>query len=180
MSRKHPEPKQDEFAEANEAAQAIAVASPDDDETGVAAMGFPIHAAQNAPTTPETPDLEAEAPVGNLGESPVLPDAGSASSATTTRPAQAITDIPDEVKSQMVGYAQMELELLLLKCLNAYPHPVNVDRIILTLWYNHQQKKDRMSVIRCLRILSKDGRANKIDGTRGLYQITDLGKTLLA
>lgn len=109
---------------------------------------------------------------------------GAASSEAAKAPAEHATDntaigLPEDVKKNLSGYASMELEELLMKCLSAYPHPINTDRIIITLWINHKHKEERTKVIRMLRALTAAGSVAKLDGTRGLYALTDQGKKLI-
>lgn len=89
---------------------------------------------------------------------------------------KSILDIPDDVKKNIVGYDDMELEQLLLKCLASYAHPINVDRIILTLWVNHKRQADRTKVMALLRVMAAGALIEKLPGARGTYSITEAGK----
>lgn len=93
--------------------------------------------------------------------------------------AESILELPDDIKKNLVGFEDMEMEQLLLKSLAHYPHPINVDRVILTLWFNHEKKADRHSVMRRLRLMTVSGLVQKYEGVRGTYAITDQGKALL-
>ncbi len=89
-----------------------------------------------------------------------------------------VEDLPDDVKQNLSGYDSMQLSELLLKCLAAFPHPINTDRIIITLWVSHRHKEERTKVIRHLRALSSMGSVIKQEGTRGMYSLTDQGRKL--
>lgn len=89
-----------------------------------------------------------------------------------------VIDLPDEVKKNLVGYADMELDQLLIKTLKLFPHAVKIDRVIMTLWLNFQYQADRQRVIKRLKMMKDDGMVSKIEGTKGTYELTDHGKSL--
>ena len=89
-----------------------------------------------------------------------------------------VTELPEEVKKNLVGYADMELDHMLIKTLKLFPHPVKVDWIIMTLWISFQYQVDRKKVIARLKKMADDGLASKVAGTKGTYELTEAGKVL--
>lgn len=82
-----------------------------------------------------------------------------------------ILDLPDEVKKNLVGYDQMELETLISNIFKLYNHPITVDRIVTTLWHNHKKSPDRGKVIRTVRQLVSYGVVAKVGGTKATYTL---------
>ncbi len=141
-----------------------------------AKMGIPAdNTAQNIALTGEPED--SESPQGESSEVSIQPPAPTAAKSGSV----ILEALPDDVKKALTDCTaeKFEHEQLVLKCLGYYPHPINVDKIILTLWFKHQTKIDRMKVIARLRDMKADGNVAKIDGTRSLYRLTDQGRSLL-
>lgn len=91
-------------------------------------------------------------------------------------PKDPILSLPDDVKKNMIGYEDMELDQYILRALNSYADYITVDKLVLTLWFQFTRKADRMKLIKRLRILQKENKVAKASLRRGLYQITENGK----
>ncbi len=82
-----------------------------------------------------------------------------------------IIDLPEEVKKNLVGYGDMELDEYLLAILRQYQGHISVDRIILKLWGDFKQSPARAKVLARLRLLDEAGHILKQEGTKGNYTL---------
>jgi predicted transcriptional regulator len=114
-------------------------------------------------------------PIGEINRElpPVLHSAASAANT----PGYNIDDIPEDVRKNMVGYENMETEWLLINILEAEGDRCPVDKIILALWLRYKKKIERTKVIQRLRSLVKDGYVTQESGKRGIYSLTEKGRT---
>lgn len=135
-------------------------------------MAIPDHAAQNRMPQPELYDtgiatisgVELDKTVSEVGRIPRK---------------DSIDSLPDDVKSNIVGFADMEMDQTLLKVLMQFQYPINTDRVIMTLYFSFQKKMERTKVMRRLRMMTEEGLVYKTEGKRGLYSITDAGRAIV-
>lgn len=83
---------------------------------------------------------------------------------------ESVFDLPDEVKRNIVGYDDLELDEMLTRILGCFTAPVTCDRIIQVLWQKYKRTTDRAKVIARLRLLSSNGQIKKVEGSRSTYQ----------
>lgn len=77
-------------------------------------------------------------------------------------------DIPEEVKSQLIGYADIELERQLFDCLATFgTRHTTVDKLVLSLWTRHKKVVERNKMIRMLNSMAQTGLIVKEDIPRG-------------
>lgn len=84
-------------------------------------------------------------------------------------PSPSILDLPAEVKANIVGYEDMELDEMIQRIINARSQAVNCDRIIQLLWVEFKKNPPRVKVQNHLRKLGKEGFIAKAYG-RSAYQ----------
>ena len=90
-------------------------------------------------------------------------------------PKPAGDDLPEEVKNQLIGYAEIELERQLFDCLATFGNRhVTVDKIVLSLWTRHKKVEPRNKLIRMLNCMAKTGLIVKEHSPRG-YRISEDG-----
>lgn len=120
-------------------------------------------------TQAEKPQVAANASQDNFekkNESVVnlaLPDA----------PPPAGDDIPEDVKKQLIGYADIELERELYECLATFgTRHTTVDKLVLSLWARYKKVVARGKMIRMLNSMVQTGLIVKQDSPRG-YRMPD-------
>lgn len=83
-------------------------------------------------------------------------------------PAPEYDDLPEEVKKQLIGYEDIELEKQLFDCVTtAGKGVINVDKIIVALWHRHKKVADRNKVLRTLNAMVEHGIIIKHQSPRG-------------
>lgn len=89
-------------------------------------------------------------------------------------------DLPEEVKKQLVGYSEMELEKTIIDSLSAAGTGViTVDKIVLSLWHRHKRVVERPKLIRTLNLLAERNIIIKNDSPRG-YRMPETSKPKIA
>lgn len=94
-----------------------------------------------------------------------------------TAEAQAdLSDLPEEVRNQLTGYGDIELQNQLIDCLHSQGGKANVDKLIIALWYRHKRKDvTRIKAYGMLNELATEGTLRKYSSPRGTYEIINLG-----
>lgn len=82
---------------------------------------------------------------------------------------ESILGLPDDVKKNIVGYEDMELDELLLRIIGSFSAALPTDRIILYLYTTYQKAPPRAKVLARLRLLCASGVIFKKEGIRGTY-----------
>lgn len=86
-------------------------------------------------------------------------------------------ELPDAVKKQLIGYAEIELENQLIDCVHAIGSLATVDKLVVALYKRHRREDlDRAKIIRTLNALAADGRIQKQTSPRG-YRPAALDET---
>lgn len=76
--------------------------------------------------------------------------------------------LPDEVKKQLKGYEDIELEMQLLDIIkNMSKSVITVDKIIVALYHRHKKVIDRSRVLRRLNAMTAAGKIMKNASPRG-------------
>lgn len=77
-------------------------------------------------------------------------------------------DIPDELKSQLIGFEHIELEQQVYDAVVALsPGNVTVNKVIMAIYQRHQKIAERGKTLRILNALAADGRLVKNISPRG-------------
>jgi hypothetical protein len=77
-------------------------------------------------------------------------------------------DLPDEVKKQLIGYEDIELEKQLFDIVSTQTKGViTVDKVIVALYHRHKKVIDRNKVLRTLNAMADDSRIVKHQSPRG-------------
>ena len=77
-------------------------------------------------------------------------------------------DLPDEVKKQLIGYDDIELENQLFDIVKTMTKSViTVDKIIVALYHRHKRVADRNKVLRMLNSMADTGKIKKHASPRG-------------
>ena len=127
-------------------------------------------APQTGATEVKTNELATTPPPCLQTRSSALPIANKPLSENCEK-SQSIVNLPEEVKKNIVGYEDMELEELVLAILGQYQGHISVDRIILKLWGDYQKSPARAKVLARLRMLESESIISKQDGTKGNYKL---------
>lgn len=83
---------------------------------------------------------------------------------------ESILDLPDEVKKNIVGYEDMELDEMLLRLLGGSQGAITCDRLIQLLWVKFKRNPSRTKVMARLRFLSAANSIEKMEGCRSMYR----------
>lgn len=85
-----------------------------------------------------------------------------------------LSDLPEEVRNQLTGYGDIELQNQLIDCLQSQGGKANVDKLIIALWYRHKRKDvTRIKAYGMLNELATEGTLRKYSSPRGTYEIID-------
>lgn len=90
-----------------------------------------------------------------------------------------VNTLPDDVKKNLTGIDTMEMDQLILMVLNTPGSLYTADKIILSLWLNHQKSYGRTKVLSRLRALAAYGYVTKQPKTRGIYTLSTAGIEVL-
>ena len=92
----------------------------------------------------------------------------AAAMALPKAPAPEYDDLPEDVKKQLIGYDDIELEKQLFDCVStAGKGVINVDKIIVAMWHRHKKVADRNKALRTLNAMVENGSIIKHQSPRG-------------
>jgi hypothetical protein len=129
--------------------------------------GKDIQPSESAPVGKFMPSL---AEVAGMASEDQVKAIAQHTAAVASQP-QSILDLPEDVKKNIVGYEDMELDEMLLKILAIHTAATSADRIIMLLYTTYQKQPKREKVLARLRGLEKAGSVKKVEGVRSMYSL---------
>ena len=134
-------------------------------------------------TTPKTPTADEFENLNTRARAEAIPDSVQSIIAAppVSDPASLISgldDVPEDVRKNIKGYEKMLLDEQLMKILYVKGCAVKVDDIVFGMWLSFKKQIDRMTVIRRLNDLVTQEKVDRIEGKRGWYRLTDMGRAM--
>ena len=80
-----------------------------------------------------------------------------------------VLNLPEEVRKNIIGFEDMEMDEMLTRILTAYTAAISCDRIMQLLWTTYQRAPDRAKVLTRLRHMAKHKQIVKGEG-RSMFQ----------